>query len=108
MKCLVEPDKYWGPPLVKHRVKIVHLKKFDIDPDWIGSLKPLPKLHGQQNGVYPLPLILLHVIMYLTHCMKYEVSICVYYFCHYGGSIGSFLLTEIKFNTQMSSLRSQT
>ncbi len=47
----MRPDKYWGPPLVKHRVKVCHLKNFDIDPDWIGSLKQPAKLQGGNTGV---------------------------------------------------------
>ena len=33
------PDIFWGPAMVRHRVKVVHLKNFDIDPHWQGIVK---------------------------------------------------------------------
>ncbi len=41
---LLQPDQFWGPSLVKHRVKVGHLKNFDIDPFWLGPDQPI--LHG--------------------------------------------------------------
>ncbi len=40
----MQQDKFWGPSLVKHRVKVGHLKNFDIDPFWLGPDRPI--LHG--------------------------------------------------------------
>ncbi len=47
IKKLVQPDKFWGPSLVKHRVKVGHLKNFDIDPFLLGPDQPV--LH---DGVF--------------------------------------------------------
>ena len=44
MKRLLQPDQFWGPSLVRHRVKVGHLKNFDIDPFWLGPDNPI--LHG--------------------------------------------------------------
>ncbi len=48
---LLQQDKFWGPSLVKHRVKIGHLKGFDIDPLWLGPERPV--LHGGTWDVNP-------------------------------------------------------
>ncbi len=39
----IKPEVDWGPVMVKHRVKVVHLKSFDIDPHWIGTEEDMPK-----------------------------------------------------------------
>ena len=33
------PDIFWGPAMVRHRVKVVHLKDFNIDPHWQGTVR---------------------------------------------------------------------
>ena len=51
IKKLVQPDKFWGPSLVRHRVKVGHLKNFDIDPFALGSDQPI--LHGGTFDISP-------------------------------------------------------
>ncbi len=52
-KKLLKQDKFWGPSLVRHRVKVGHLKNFDIDPFSLGPDHPV--LHGGTFDVFPLP-----------------------------------------------------
>ena len=43
LKKQFSPQVEWGPVLVKHRIKVVHLKNFDIDPHWVGSEKEITR-----------------------------------------------------------------